>query len=208
MLLASVNDIRERLGFDDMTDIMFAAQMALDAATPQIEAALNTLFDQDSYVETFFVDRPPYRDKQAIRTKFRLNNGFVSSLTSVKVSYQLASFSAQPPDTSILDVTSKVMIDTDRGIVDDINTNYCRQYVQISYTAGFVPDTQNADSYLLTTIPDWLQQAAKLRAMIGMADDASLSEAGIKLDTKTLWAQFNALISRKLRYAPTAKMPL
>jgi hypothetical protein len=207
MLLASVQEIRDRLGFDDMTDIMFAAQMALDAATPQIEAMLNTSFTQGSYVETFYVEKPPYIVKQAFRTKFRLNNGFVA-LTSVKSSYELAAFSAAPPSTTVKDVTSTVMVDVDRGIVDDINNRYEWQYVQIAYSAGFPPDPNDSDSYDLTQIPDWLKQAAKLRAMIGMADDASLSEAGIKLDTKTLWAQFNALVSRKMRYAPTAKMPL
>ena len=38
MLCASMTDIRERLGFDDMTDINFAATMVLDAATPQSKA--------------------------------------------------------------------------------------------------------------------------------------------------------------------------
>jgi hypothetical protein len=207
MLLASVNEIRERLGFDDMTDIMFSARMALDAATPQIEAALNTSFTPAAYVETFFVETPPYQVKQAVRTKFRLNNGFVA-LTSVKTTYQLSDFYLSPPTSTVLDITSAVMVDADRGIVDDINTVYCSQFVQIAYTAGFAADADDPDSFLLSAIPNWLQQAAKLRAMIGMADDASLSEAGIKLDTKALWAQFNALVARKLRYAPTAKMPL
>ena len=207
MLLASMTDIRERLGFDDMTDINFAATMALDAATPQIEAMLNTSFTQGSCVETFFVEKPPYMNRQAFRTKFRLNNGFVT-LTSVKFAYELAAFSQQTPNGNFKDVTNTVMVDTDRGIVDDINNRYERQFVQIAYTAGFPVDGVNPDSYDLTAIPDWLQQAAKLRAMIGMADDAAVSEAGIKLDTKMIWAQFNALVSRKMRYAPTAKMPL
>ena len=207
MLLASVDDIRERLGFDEMTDIMFAATMALDSATPQIEAMLNTSFAPGSYVETFFVEKPPYMNRQAFRTKFRLNNGFVT-LTSVKSAYELAAFSEQTPNGSFKDVTGTVIVDTDRGIVDDINNRYTLQYVQIAYTAGFPVDGVNADSYDLTAIPDWLQQAAKLRAMIGMADDAAVSEAGIKLDTKMIWAQFNALVSRKMRYCPTGRMPL
>ena len=168
---------------------------------------LNTSFAQGSYIETFFVEKPPYMDRQAFRTKFRLNNGFVT-LTSVKSAYELAAFSQQTPNGNFKDVTNTVMVDTDRGIVDDINNRYERQFVQIAYTAGFPVDGTNPDSYDLTAIPDWLQQAAKLRAMIGMADDAAVSEAGIKLDTKMIWAQFNALVSRKMRYAPTAKMPL
>jgi hypothetical protein len=188
-----------------MTDITFAASMALDAATPQIEAMLNTSFAQNSYTETFFVAKPPYRDRQAFRTRFRLNNGFVA-LTSMKVSYQLSDFTTAGATPT--DVTSSVTVDADRGVIDDIVNRYSSQYVRVAYTAGFPVDGTNADSYLLTAIPDWLQQAAKLRALIGMADDASLSEAGIKLDTKVLWPQFNALISRKMRYAPTAKMPI
>ena len=38
MLLASMTDIRERLGFDDMTDINFAATMALESTPPDKNA--------------------------------------------------------------------------------------------------------------------------------------------------------------------------
>ena len=48
-------------------------------------------------------------------------------------------------------------------------------------------------SYLTSSVPDWLQQAATLNCLIGMADLPVLSEAQIKLDTKVLGAQYDVL---------------
>ncbi len=42
MLLASVNDILNDLGFDAMTDITASATLALDAAEAQLASVLNT----------------------------------------------------------------------------------------------------------------------------------------------------------------------
>ena len=60
----------------------------------------------------------------------------------------------------------------------------------------------------MSSIPDWLQQAAKLNALIGLADSPALTEAMVKLDVKTLQAQYQALLQRKMRYAPLAFIPL
>lgn len=205
MLLALVSEIREQLGFDDMTDINFAVMMAMNSVEPQLAATLNTEFDRGTFVDTFYVRAPPFRDGQAVETQFRLRRGLVASLTSVLMNNDVTAF-ADPAST--IDVTAVENLHPDKGIVKDFSTHYVRQYVRITYVAGFDPDPVDPTQYLLSEVPAWLQEAAKLRTLIAIADSAPLSEANIKLDTKALTQQLNALLSRHLRYAPLSIMPL
>ena len=150
MLLAQVSDVLSDLGFESMTDITSAATMALDAAEEQLAAALNTEFGQGTFTDTFFI-REPYGDRSS--NEFRLSRGFVSSLTSVLVNPDLASLTGQTtqigdwgslveiaPSGGNVDVTAMVQLDSDKGIVKDIQNRYRRHYVQITYQAGFPID--------------------------------------------------------------------
>ena len=205
MLLAAVSDIVEDLGFDSMTDINVAASMALDAATSVLASLLNTDFDQATLIDTFFVRFPPYRNGPAVQTEFRLNQGLVTSVLSAK------SASKQPAFTdaaSVTDVSSAIVWDLTKGVGKDFTTHYVDQFVQISYVCGFPVSSTDPISYDLTVVPDWLQNAAKTRAMIDLADSAVLAEASIKLDKHMLGLKLNALLSRRLRYAPMALLPL
>ncbi len=139
------------------------------------------------------------------RSEFRLQRGMVQSLTQVVYAYQISDLSNSAAYT---DTTSVSVLSGDKGVVTDYQTHFMRQYVQISYTAGFDVDPSNTASYLLTEVPDWLQNAAKLRTLLSLADSPVLSEAQIKLDTRMLQTQFNALVSRHMRYAPRSIMPL
>ena len=204
MLLASVDAVVRSLGFDPMSDISMSAMQAVDAAEAQLAAILSTEFDAGTFTDTFFVREPPFMSAQAFETEFRLRRGLVTALTSVKANYAIAQFGT----STDVDVTSTVVLHPDKGVVRDFQTRYLCQYVQITYTAGFPVDANNPESYDLTKVPDWLQQAARLNAMIGLADSPALSEAQIKLDTKVLGMQYQALIGRKLRYAPSSLLPL
>jgi hypothetical protein len=206
MLLALPNDVRDQLGFDDMSDIAFAIRMAMDAADPYLQAQLNTDFVQGTYVDTFYVREPPYLDGPAVETQFRLRHGMVSALTSVLTAFTPASFSTQ--GAQVTNVTANVFLEDDRGIVKDFTTRYVRQFVQITYASGFAPDPNNPASYLISAIPDWLQNACKIKTLIGLVDSPVLSEAQIKLDQNLLGSQLVALLSRKLRYAPMSLLPL
>ena len=207
-----------------MTDITVAATMALDAAEEQLASALDTEFAAGTFVDTFFVEKPPYLNRQAVATEFRLRRGFVTSLTSVIASPVLSNLTGQSsplgswyptPQLSAqgqtFDLTSMVMMDpmlAEKGIIKDFQNAYCGHYVQITYAAGFAVDGTNPASYLLSAVPDWLQQAAKLAAILGLADSPSLTDAKIKLDTKLLALQYSTLIGRKRRYAPMSLLPL
>jgi hypothetical protein len=217
MLLAQPSDILSDLGFDSMPDILSAATMALDAAEQQLAAALNTDFAQGAFTEMFYIREGHCRSS----TEFRLSQGFVSSLTSVKACYDLASLTGQPtvigdfgqlcdlsPGSTPVEVTSMVTLDSDRGVIKDIQNRYRHLYVQIVYQAGFAVDPDNSASYLLTSVPDWLQQAAKLAATLGLADSGPIVEAGLKIDKQLVGQRYTSLISRKMRYAPLAFLPL
>ena len=58
MLLAPVQEIREQLGFDDMTDINFAVTMAMHAIEPQLASRLSTLFARGDVTDTFWAPEP------------------------------------------------------------------------------------------------------------------------------------------------------
>ena len=205
MLLASVADIVGELGFDSMTDINEAVIMALDAAEPQLSAILNTEFDSGTFIDTFYVPQPPYRDGPAVRTDFRLRRGVLSSVTSVLTTTDPTAFG---DPTSYTDVTSVVTTLLDKGVIRDWQTHYNRQFVQITYAAGFGVSLTDPTSYNLTQVPSWLQEAAKLKAKITLADSPVLSEANIKLDKKMLGLAVGTLLSRHIRYAPAALLPM
>ena len=227
MLLASVDAILGALGFDAMTDITNAATMALDAAEAQLSTVLDTDFTQGSFVDTFYVEEPPFRSGPAVATEFRLSHGMVSALTQVLANGDPTGFATDPvavysngtgwafafsPGQNLdVSANSASQFDTkskERGVVRYFKTRYQRTWVQITYAAGFAVDPLNPASYDLTTVPDWLQQAARINALIGLADSPALSEASVKLDTATLARQYNALTARKVRYAPMSILPL
>jgi hypothetical protein len=205
MLLAAVSDIIAELGFDAMTDITVATTQALDAATDVLAALLNTEFDSSIQSDTFFVSDPPYRNGPAVQTEFRLNYGMVSAVASVLVSDTMQGLD---DPSSCTDVTNNLIWDMDRGVGKDFLTPYRRQFVRINYTQGFPVSGTDPTSYDLTTVPGWLQSAAKTRAMLDMADSPALSEAAIKLDKRMMGLKLNSLLSRHLRYAPLALLPL
>jgi hypothetical protein len=208
MQLAMVSDIREKLGFDDMTDINFAISMAMDSVEPQLAATLNTEFDRGTFVDTFYVSAPRFRDGQAVETQFRLRRGLVQSVTSVLTCADVTAFG---DSASVVDVSAVANLSADKGVIKDFKTHYARQYVQVTYVAGFDPDGCSGSPptrYLLSQVPAWLQEATKLRTLLALADSPSLSEAAIKLDTEVLATQCNALLSRHIRYAPLSILPL
>ena len=205
MLLANPADVISQLGFDTMTDITLATSMAMDAAEAYLSSQLNTDFLAGTFIDTFYVRQPRYQDGAATSTEFRLSHGLVSSVTSATTTATPADFwwTAAPAD-----VTADIVLDGDRGIAKDITNRYFRQTVTITYVSGFAVDPDTPNSYLISSVPDWLQNACKLKTLVGLVDSPVLSEAQIKLDSKLLNLQLGQLLSRKLRYAPLAILPL
>lgn len=200
MRLASVQSIREQLGFDDMTDINAAIGAALDAVTPQIASILGTSFERSTATDTFFVEEPPSSRGLHVSTEFRLNKGFLVAAPTMTVG-------------------KADRVDLEKGIVVDWTTRYRDQYVSFTYQYGFevdapVPDPDSSiepeppTQYVLSQVPTWLQEAARVKALYHLADNPSIKELEIAIDKKALDLQFATLVNRHQRFAPAAVLPL
>ncbi|MCO5157870.1 MAG: hypothetical protein M9945_14170 [Aquamicrobium sp.] len=201
MLLASVKEIRDQLGFDDMTDINDAITQALHAVEPQIAARLDTSFARGTQSDTFYVGEPTVQAPGVNKTEFRLRRGLVQSIISVTATANSLLFS----EAEQTDLTSIVLPDKDKGIVRDLKTAYHQQTVEIAYIYGFEDDDT---SYDLGQVPKWLKESARILALIHLSSNPALTEAEVKLDVRMLSAQYEALMSKHVRYAPMALLPL
>jgi hypothetical protein len=204
MLLVPVVDIREALGFEDMTDINAAAETALNAATSLLESMLDTDFSKATRTDRFYAHEPGVVRGPSVQTQFRLRRGFVQSVSSVIYADALSNLGLGATSLDLADL----YLDAEKGVLRDDVTAYSRSYLKVTYTAGFDPHPSDPSQYDPDQIPDWLQQAAKLRAQISLAGQPVMESANIKLDVKELTNELNALVGRKRRYAPLALLPL
>jgi hypothetical protein len=202
MFLTSVQGIRELLGFDDMTDINAAIEGALHAAEPQLAALLDTSFDRAGVTDIFWAYEPGFRQGPHVRTEFRLSRGFLAADPLVVMASSVAALGSA--SATVLCVRA----DREKGVVHDWTTRFREDYIQAAYEAGFEVDAANPLSYDLTQVPAWLQEAAKLKTLYGLADSPTLSEAGVKLDVRSLDAQYAAVVNTHLRYAPSSLLPV
>jgi hypothetical protein len=201
MLLAAVADVRDQLGFDDMTDINAAIEGALHAAEPHLAAALGTEFGETARTDVFYVHEPGFQQGEHVQTEFRLRQGFVQAVT---LSGEYDTDYAFGAPTELEDL----LVDADKGVVRDFRTAFERQYVRFAYTAGFPADGGDPDSYDLALVPAWLQEAAKLQALITLETHPSLEGAGIKQDTVALRGQLGLILRQHMRYAPVSLLPI
>lgn len=204
MWLASVDEIRDDLGFDNMTDINEAIGAALHAAEPILAARIGSEFGELSVTDTFYVDEPGYVRGRSVQTEFRLTRGFVQTVSALGRADTLDALGT----SSEVSYLGDVIQDKEKGVIRDFKTPYQRMFVRVAYTAGFPAASGDANSYDLEKVPTWLQQAAKLRAKLLLAGSPSLESAQIKIDVKTLTAELNALLANKVRYAPVALLPM
>ena len=201
MLLASVSEIRDALGFDDMTDINAAITDALNAAEHMLASALNTSFELTEVTDVFYVDAPTVIQGSHRRTEFWLSRGFLRAAATV---------------TGFAGTQGDLRYDLEKGIVKDITTDYSDTTLTFVYSAGFPRIVDDADAdpvtytdrYDLAFVPKWLQEAAKLQTFISLADAAPITEAGIKIDVTALQTQLQTLMNTRIRYAPMALYPL
>lgn len=213
MMLTDPTVIRDTLGFDDMADINDAIDAALVAATPVLAANLRSEFDKKTWIDTFYVDTPAQRMGNLLQTEFLLSTGFVTQITKMESSTGFDLFGG----TDVVDRLGTTRLDKDRGVIKSVTPDYTGMFVQITYEAGFDVSGTDPDMYEAVDVPPWLQEAAKVMAMMSLAnnpvvravDDGGGSYAGIaNHPTGVLRRQLEDLISVKRRYAPLAHMPV
>lgn len=196
MLLTSVQEIREELGFDDMPDINNAITMALNASESLLGSTLGTTFERKSLSDTFWVSSPSFRQASWNKTEFLLSAGFLVGSPTVT-------------SANLGDISSAFKFDIEKGIGRDWVTRYDGDTVTIEYVCGFETEVFGdppapTGSYVLSQVPDWLKQAAKVKTLLLLAKFPAITEAGIELDTKVLDQQYAALVNSHIRYAPAA----
>lgn len=214
MLLASVADVRESIGFDDMPDVVSAVRKAMDGVEPRLSAMLRTEFGRvDGQVDLFFVERPQVRHAAhvpavnlrtagGVRTEMLLSRGFVApGSVEVLVSSHVDGFD---PEDSPTDITAEVRLNESAGELVSLRHDFRAAWVQVTYDAGFETDVDDPQSYDLSQVPSWLQEAARLATLATLSDNPVFANADAGLDSKSLWQQVEAVVVPKTRYAPTA----
>lgn len=212
MLLAPVSEIREHLGFDDMVDINAATEACLSAVTPMLASRLGCPdFDFHSEREDVYHYEV---EKGRVSTEFRLSNGFIRDIAYARSSERLstldgdASYDLLPTAIVRKEKGVFVFIEEERPYDVMRSTRSSAMFTKIKYSCGFMPDGTDPNLYDQGEVPDWLRQAAKVRALVMLAGSPVLEQAQIKLDVKALSFEYNAITQQKLRYTPLAVLAL
>jgi hypothetical protein len=157
MWLVPVSKVLEALKMDSDTDIDNVIKQGLHAATGVVSSILRTDFDKKTgFKEKFFV--PEYADGSV---GLLLSRGFVSDLTEVEI----LDFPYSTSGTSVL-TTSVVALE--RGTVRVYPSYTPPYYLQVTYDCGFSVDPTTATLFKQSEVPEWLQSAAVLAAVIHM----------------------------------------
>lgn len=187
MFLTSVANVRTQLGFDDMDDINLAIESALHSAEFQISGMLNTSLRSGSSVDSFYLYEPTFRQGTYFRSEVRLRHGFIRDTTT-----NFGSFTW----------------DTEKGVGFDTSYRFDVETLEVTYDYGFEADESNPDSFDLSVVPSWLQEAGRICTLINLADNPSLTKAEVKLDKEQLRRSLRGTLALHLRYAPTAILPI
>lgn len=203
MLLASVTDLRNSLGFDDdVTDFTLAATAALHAAEAALHNTLGTTFNRETRFDLFYVDEPGFRQGALSTTSFRLRKGLVASLGGTVYAGSVSDLTADPQ------TITNPFLDAEKGVVSDHETVYSRSFIKITYTAGFEVDATDKESYDLSQVPSWLQEVAKMHALLMLKSSPVLKQIQLELDADLIKSTLRAQTNQHVRYTPTAILPL
>ena len=204
MMLTDPTIIRDFLGFDDMTDINDAIDAALTSATSTLASRLNTTFQRSTGKDMFFVEAPFRQVGYLQQTEFRLSKGFIHAITKWDHATEIGS-------TDATSAVGDIITNNDKGIVKDMQTDYTLRFVQAEYTYGFEPSATDPEMYDLTQVPDWLQEAAKLSALMNLEHNPSLKaidEGAGGTPTRVFSIPLQNLMAEHARYAPLAQIPV
>lgn len=204
-MLASITDIRDQLGFDDMTDINDALTSAMVAATTWLQSKLNTRFDAGNQTDLFFMREASYIVGSSAQSEFRLRFGFIQSVSRIVTFQSPTDFDVA---TAYVDIAPVMQVHYEKGKLVDFTTRYANTYIRVDYAYGWAADGTDADLYDQSKVPDWLKEAARLKTLMSLNNYPSMQEANITLDPKTLGSQLHDLLSQHLRYMPASNLPI
>jgi hypothetical protein len=183
-----------------------ASEKALHLATSALGSSLTTDFKLGTVQDLFFVVEPSLWTEGNLYTEFRLSHGFIRIDQPFVGSFG-GSMSAMFSGNQLLDVSSSITVQREKGVVVDTSNIYQRQWVRFTYAKGFQIDPDDEFMYDQTEVPDWLKDAAKLYAKIMLQSNPSLQDVAIKMDTKMMQRALSSLVQPHMRYTPAAIQP-
>lgn len=238
MLLASVDDVRAELTFDDIPDVDKAIEGALKSSTRVIERRLRTDFDYAARVDTFMVspNRPAsipqaqilsnlnspqrarvgtglFANSPLYTTEFHLNHGFVESVALVDFTVVTATMIAHFGDTSL---ESDIRVFEGDGFDHTFTSQEDgRVYIQqvdvrgLFVRIGYNAGFTVASDGVYDDVPGWLERAAILHSQIMLDKNPVIRRPeGAESMIEVLLQQYNQIIDEKVRYHPAAVEPL
>lgn len=221
MKLVSEAQVREALGFEDMTDITLAIRTILPAVTASLEVALDTSFELSTAQEDFYV--PPHKGPDVnghMEIKLRLNNGFIAPGTCV-VTSGMTSQSLVTEPISIQTMTFRSYKDIEKGVLFDNRTFYAGTtrrlasidylagpYIRVAYTYGFDVEEGDPELYDQARVPQWLKDAAIIQSQMFLSGHPILKNAESVPDTDYLTKALRALLLSHQRFVPGSLIPM
>jgi hypothetical protein len=199
------------LGYDNLTNINNSIARGLDQAELFLATNLRTIFGRVSQTDVFFV-RSSFIAGATHRSSFLLSQGFVQASPAYTAKAALSRLGLAESDAIDLrahDGDDLTDMDAEIGILNVDGIDLSGYFLEVTYDAGFATDAAISEMYDLSEVPDWLEEAARVSAMLTLAEDRTLrgdEESAIKTDH--LKAALGSVVDSHVRYRPTAHRPL
>lgn len=203
MRLGKVSDLAEAIGFEPGVQTAIL-RSAMEAGTQNLIGLLRTDLNRAAVVDQFHilpVGSLPIGS--SFRTRLALSRGFIVGTVVITYGEGLTELTNQIGLTS-------VVVDAEKGGIVINGPDLRGQYMEVSYTAGFLEDPQ--DEGVLTGVPSWLDELATLAAMAALDQNTPSARHEKGKDavnsSKALNDQVVTRAGSKLRYFPSATHPL
>ncbi len=234
MLLASVDDVRIELTFDDIPDIEKAITGALKSTSRILERRLRTDFAFGSFTDTFAVDPNRLQSKPQLQIstnlvtprRSRVGTGLFANSPLYETQFLLSHGFVASTAIGDLNAVSATMINNfgDSDLEADLrifegdgkdhtftNAEEGRLYVhQIDVRGLFVQIAYNAgftaaSDDVYDNVPGWLETAAILHAQIMLDKNPVIRRPeGAESMIEVLLREYNQIVDEKVRYFPSA----
>lgn len=201
MHITSSDDLRALLDLGRVQAYVEAADQASGQAMVDVEAYLRTPLQSASYSDVFLLD---VGDLASYRLKLKLTAGFVD-MDSLEIGTGITQADAEADTT----LTDYAVVNAVKGSVT-LSQQSLSKFISVRYDAGFPAQSEpNDDTLDLSTAPQWLVEAGKLRAIALLGEHPAFkSKDGKTLDTKSYNMQFQSVAQKHIRYLPGHLLPI
>jgi hypothetical protein len=236
MLLASVDDVRNEMTFDDLPDVDTAIEAALKATTRVLERRLRTDFDYGTHTDTFLVSPkwvpsqplPQVVTNTVVPTRARVGTGLYANSPIYSTEFKLNHGFLTLLDTATVYSATLIPYLDDSGLRanlrafegDGLDHTFFgdeegRLYVsQIDMRGLYVQVNYTAgftvaSDLVYDNVPDWLVRAAIIHAQIMLDKNPVIRRPeGAESQFEVLKMELDAILREKSRYFPAAVKPM